>query len=519
MLEIVLQRTILPAEVLESPSIDLITQLSIDRLDRLRPIVTYWRSRSSRVIAVILDEDRTIKDCTSELWKSRKQSAKQKVKDFEILLKSLLGSRVELILVHRSTGQTSPIPPYPINALRNIALRSSRSEYLFILDVDCIPSSDTLFSLFGTIERRNELQQICVQDCGAIVIPCFEPRSETSFLSHTLSTDASINTPSSAVPQFTTHDIRQAAQRQPLPDVVPFMYERQFDRGHRATNFSRWLRSPSNEYNNNTTLAPSTLFDHYYPIEYEEGFEPYIIVSRAFIPMYYEALESYGRNKTLHIYHLHRLGMKFWVSPFACVLHVPHAVSQDCIRIIGDLEYVNRNPTDSLIPLGPSLVSICRVGREAGALEMVKQVYEQGKAFIDATCSSWALDLTPDAQNQQQMGMYSYPIAASQRVAIFCSGVCMDDTVGTSCARWPHNITHYLGQNVSPLRLNWIDRIQTLWTRPVIETPLCDQLACLSPKALASMCSMHMHYTAPVLSLTRYTTVLMGMLDLCPTTH
>ena len=57
---------------------------------------------------------------------------------------------------------------------------------------------------------------------------------------------------------------------------------------------------------------------------YEEGFEPYVIISRKFVPWYDERFVGYRKNKVVHLLFLSTSGIQFMVHPRAFTVHSPH---------------------------------------------------------------------------------------------------------------------------------------------------------------------------------------------------
>lgn len=65
---------------------------------------------------------------------------------------------------------------YPINALRNVALRAASAEFVFLLDVDFVPSRGLQALDASTLRRLLS----CGEDAfAALVIPAFEVRSQS----------------------------------------------------------------------------------------------------------------------------------------------------------------------------------------------------------------------------------------------------------------------------------------------------------------------------------------------------
>ena len=88
--------------------------------------------------------------------------------------------------------------------------------------------------------------------------------------------------------------------------IKPFHMDR-YTAGHRATDYKKWL----------TAVKP-------YRVRYEEGFEPYVLVARKFVPWYDERFVGYRKNKVVHLLHLAQTGMQFIIHPRAFTVHAPH---------------------------------------------------------------------------------------------------------------------------------------------------------------------------------------------------
>jgi hypothetical protein len=410
----------------DKETVEIVTQLSIDRIQRLETICSVW---NGPIVAAILDEDRATE-------KASQQTAQQILQILENVVTSRVGFHsLTTILVSRekSSGHCS----YPINGLRNIALQSATSEFVFLLDVDCIPSQDLFDSLVGTSEMKNSLRNLCIQYVGAVVVPCFEP-----------SEDAPFN------PQnpFTSHEVRSLANL-PSPQLRQFAIN-EFDRGHGATNYPVWL----------SWSDQSNRFLQYYQVDYQEGFEPFIIVARILAPPYCEELVGYGRNKILHLYHLSRLGMSFWVTTSGCIVHTPHSLSTDRIKLLGSHEKSEE--------------------MDHRRLEEVKSIYQRFRDKASVYCASWSME--GDALNTTFSNFSNLASPLDERINQSC---------GSSIASFPTN--KYLN-----------DLIRPVFPSP-LESDSCfrciDHQAevrshCYSEEFLVNLCSIHMVYQHPALS-------------------
>jgi len=211
---------------------------------------------------------------------------------------------------------------YPVNALRNVAVSQARSEMLFLLDVDFVPSS----RLFAAIEAANiggRLRESLLQRQGCLVVPAFEWACPAATnVSDVLSADA--------VPRCFV-DLRCAVNA----GHAEGFHCRHFPRGHGPTDFPRWF-SGTADGEDAQKLCVGDLTEandglNAYRVEYSEHFEPYIIVPRELVPRYDERFRGYGMNKISHLYELAvSWGVDFFVacSTEAFVVAPEHKKSQ-----------------------------------------------------------------------------------------------------------------------------------------------------------------------------------------------
>lgn len=174
--------------------ITVVTQLSIDRIDRLSLLCDNW---DGFLVAAILDEDRTSNQMRANSNKSFFPSHSNGSRNSIVKLEERLGNSITstcvltTILLRRNvcnevdydSSLELPKHLYPINELRNIALAAAQTEFVLLLDVDCVLSKDALRILSGwsvqnngctLLDRLEVLRKLCIESPGAIVLPCFE---------------------------------------------------------------------------------------------------------------------------------------------------------------------------------------------------------------------------------------------------------------------------------------------------------------------------------------------------------
>jgi hypothetical protein len=290
-------------------TITLTTHLSIDRIDRLRSLCYAWDNRilGCVVAAVLIEDRRSITPTQDSL-----ESYLVQLRAFEDEVREYSVCNLSTIWVIREVSDHAD--SYPINMLRNISLKHCRSELVLLLDVDCIPAHDTLESLCGTADQLQEIRSICLDKMGAVVIPCFESPFSCdgpSFLDEATNPShksCSLHHRFLSTPLFTTASVRNAylyndqaasfCESHSLSTRLQPFDNLRFSRGHRATRFDKWCSSPvrreEGKLKSSIAVAHSASF---YRIEYEEGFEPYVVVARAFVPDYCKFLILLLRRK------------------------------------------------------------------------------------------------------------------------------------------------------------------------------------------------------------------------------
>jgi len=181
---------------------------------------------------------------------------------------------------------------YPINALRNLAAGEARTELVFLLDVDFVPSAGLLRELQ---QQRPALLDTLAASRTALVVPAFE-------------VDA-------AAPMPRVQSSLSALLRR---GAASSFHEAHFRHGHGPTDAARWA----------TASAP-------YEVAFEEYYEPYIIASRAWLPNYDERFRGYGMNKVQHLRAVAAAGARFVVLPLHFAAAHEHAKSAAWTRTLG----------------------------------------------------------------------------------------------------------------------------------------------------------------------------------------
>eukprot|EP00475_Leptophrys_vorax_P037024 TRINITY_DN6332_c0_g1_i4.p1 TRINITY_DN6332_c0_g1~~TRINITY_DN6332_c0_g1_i4.p1 ORF type:complete len:760 (-),score=202.03 TRINITY_DN6332_c0_g1_i4:784-2982(-) len=259
--------------------ITLITQCSLDRLLALKRQVKWWKSCLSVAIYVKHDE--------RETWEAEVEEIRQ------IALQS--GCKLTVSIMFESASEHSQAHLYPINALRNLALKGAKSRLVFLLDVDFIGTDGLVQSIQ---ENYNALETLCL-DKIALVVPAFE-----------LHGDGDVQ----EVCGWTKDELAEGVR---VKNLSGFHMEH-FPKGHGPTDFERWFKSRSP-----------------YFVDFEEGFEPYTITARSLTPMFDERFRGYGLNKVQHAYQMAFDGYAFQVLSGQFVVSPEHNRSESWKTIYG----------------------------------------------------------------------------------------------------------------------------------------------------------------------------------------
>ncbi|ETO30225.1 hypothetical protein RFI_06892, partial [Reticulomyxa filosa] len=196
---------------------------------------------------------------------------------------------------------------YPVNTLRNIALTMSKSNFVFLVDVDFIPSND----LHDQVIRSNFFKDFFFSQSNqylhpnkshvgsrpnvALVIPAFElvlypiSQSQSNLANRTSVSMAwnmsDVNTTPKFVSQISQLFLQQQARA---------FHGLRCSHCHGPTNYPKWAQMVTNHSHTNATKD-------FYSIAYYNNYEPYIIVPRKGLRMYDERFQGYGLNKVMQI--------------------------------------------------------------------------------------------------------------------------------------------------------------------------------------------------------------------------
>ncbi|XP_064878135.1 xylosyl- and glucuronyltransferase LARGE1 [Oncorhynchus nerka] len=215
--------------------VTLVAQLSMDRLQMLEAICKHWEGPIS--LALYLSD-------------AEAQQFLRYTQGSEVLMSR---GNVGYHIVYKE-GQF-----YPVNLLRNVAVRQVNTPYMFLSDIDFLP----MYGLYEYL-RKSVVQLDMANSKKALVVPAFETlRYRLSY-------------PKSKAELLSQLD---------MGTLFTFRYH-VWTKGHAPTNFAKWR----------TATTP-------YRVQWEADFEPYVMVRRD-SPEYDRRFVGFGWNKVAHIMEL-----------------------------------------------------------------------------------------------------------------------------------------------------------------------------------------------------------------------
>ncbi|XP_055015845.1 xylosyl- and glucuronyltransferase LARGE1-like [Boleophthalmus pectinirostris] len=248
----------------DGTDVTLVAQLSMDRLQMLEAICKHWEGPVS--LALYLSD-------------AEAQQFLRYAQGSEVLMSR---ANVGYHIVYKE-GQF-----YPVNLLRNVAMRHVHTPYVFLSDIDFLP----MYGLYESL-RRSVVQLDVSHSKKALVVPAFETlRYRLSF-------------PKSKAELLSQLD---------MGTLFTFRYH-VWTKGHAPTNFAKWR----------TSTTP-------YRVQWEPDFEPYVMVSSSSPEYDDRRFVGFGWNKVSHIMELDAQEYEFVVLPNAFMIHMPHAPSFDITK-------------------------------------------------------------------------------------------------------------------------------------------------------------------------------------------
>jgi len=175
---------------------------------------------------------------------------------------------------------------YPNNLLRNMALNNARTEYVMVVDVDMLPSTNLHENFVNfAIQHSLKADNSVLDHKTVLVVPAFEIQNSVP------------------IPQDKSKLLELWNQRL----VRPFYQE------------LCWKCQRHTEYESWRNLTVST-FEVGYEVGWKDPWEPFYIAARS-VPLYDERFKQYGFNRISQVCELHFAGYRFSVLNNAFLVH------------------------------------------------------------------------------------------------------------------------------------------------------------------------------------------------------
>lgn len=182
--------------------------------------------------------------------------------------------------------------PYPHNILRNVAVENAKTPYVFVTDIDMLPS-EHLFKDFDLFISRRSLEMSFNKNISksfsltAYVVPCFEINTE-------------IVRPLS----------KQLLLKQLDEGTVRPFYKEVCWKCQKWTDYDKWRQ-----------LLNISFLDVGYQLTRSDPWEPFFIAHQSNLPLYDGRFKQYGFNRISQVCEMHVKGFQFAVLNNAFLVH------------------------------------------------------------------------------------------------------------------------------------------------------------------------------------------------------
>lgn len=266
--------------------ITLVTQCSQDHLSSLIPLALQWKGPLSvAVFARSGHEWPTLLEL-AKLYMSEEFPKNSVTFSFVWPVSAAGGlpsKPTNIPQQNASESNYNHIDAYPNNLLRNTARRAAITDFVFVIDVDMVPSQGLREDFLHLAKQNSWFQKNLTLDKTVFVVPAFE---------------------GSIIPK-TKLELIHAVE---AGSVRPF-YAQLCWKCHAHTDYESWLHQPVHK-----KLSPT------YDVLWKDPWEPFYISLNS-VPFYDERFKQYGFNRISQVCELHVAGFKFTVLNKAFVVH------------------------------------------------------------------------------------------------------------------------------------------------------------------------------------------------------
>jgi len=300
--------------------VTLVTQATVNRIEMFRAQAERWPGPKVIIFSVYNHTLERHVSAASELNQIREASlswGNVRVLAFTITHIGSAGLAVDTY----SKGMVDPmLTLYPINALRNVVVDQARTNWVFPVDVDFIPSKQ----LYNRVTRVL-LPRLANVERAALVVPHFELLEDPNLHSETPGDFAALDSGLRLGKVVPFHSDPNLV----LPGVeTDSDYAKTWPQGIAASNYSRWYHESKYGLSGFSRILPPT-----HPATYTSRFwEPFLMVRKVEaspkieLPRYQERYVGRFRNKVEWVRTLRANKYKFYHMLQEHLAHMPHEV-------------------------------------------------------------------------------------------------------------------------------------------------------------------------------------------------
>lgn len=273
-----------PSVAPKDMDVTMITQASLDRAWMIGALCRTWSGPLTAVVFTGESSPSIITDTFGTLT------------EFDRKMNSFKHSCAKIILVG---GRKDP-DRYPINAMRNIGIRTVKTSHYLYIDIDFWPDSYLYDRVVSPLLTNGVLRD----PAAGVVVAAFQQEKEGCTGIDMCRIKHEGHMPDSF------QDLKKCVRRGACEQ-----FDKANERGHSTTDYTKWFQQP---------------YDDVRRIEcfLSERYEPYVVLRRCpSTPLFNEGFVGYGKNKIQHINHLRYAGFTFYVLPQSFLIHFPHPIS------------------------------------------------------------------------------------------------------------------------------------------------------------------------------------------------
>ena len=201
-------------------------------------------------------------------------------------------------------GTTAAWNDYPVNELRNLALRAVRTTHILYIDIDFWTSAN----LYDTIVHNPQIKQQLYQDPKLVlVIPAFQLQRISNC------TDETIDCRQEHV-TLMPHKVKGLSEG--IKNKRITIFDPTNRGGHGSTDYTKWFQQPSGNLHKIDCLK-------------SHRYEPFVVIRycREITPPFQSIFSGYGKNKMTWMMQVIRSGFVFAQLGGVYVIHYPHPLS------------------------------------------------------------------------------------------------------------------------------------------------------------------------------------------------